>query len=155
MTAPATGAASKSKRLLVAVVVSVIAGGITGFATSYALSPARPAAQDRTFYLFTSVLDFDEANASLAFGTDVPHDYFNPDRITVDKGDRVTIRYYNAEDEPENHTFTMNYSKYSFDYTVEYHQKQDVVFTADVAGVFAFECTLHQPTMTGYLAVLG
>ena len=155
MTAPVTGSSSTSKTLLVAVVVSVIVGGITGFATSYALSPSRPAAQDRTFYMFTTVLKFDEANASRAFGIEIPHDYFAPDRVTVDKGDRVTIRYYNTEDTAENHTFTMGYSRYSFDYLVQFQQKQDIVFTADLAGVFTFKCTIHQPTMTGYLVVLG
>ena len=140
--------------LIVAIVLSVIVGGIMGYATNYLLRPL-PAPQDRTFYLFTTALKFDEALAKQAFGTDIPHDYFAPDRITVDKGDRVTIRYYNTEDVPENHTFTMNDAPYNFNYELKFQQEQDIKFTANLAGVFTFRCTIHQPTMTGYLVVLG
>jgi len=28
-------------------------------------------------------------------------------------------------------------------------------FTASTAGMFSYECTYHQPTMTGTLVVLG
>ena len=155
MTSPVKGTSSTSRTLLVAIIISVIAGGITGFATSYAVVAQRPAPQDRTFFLFTTVLGFDEHNASIAFGREILHDYFAPDRITVNRGDRVTVRYYNTEDQPENHTFTMGYSTYSFDYLLQYQQEKDIAFTADLEGVFTFRCTIHQPTMTGYLVVLG
>ena len=140
--------------ILVAAILSVIVGGVTGYATATLLRPL-PAAQDRTFYLFTTILGFNDTKAEMAFGTPIPHDYFAPDRITVDKGDRVTIRYYNTEDEPEDHTFTMGYSKYSFDATLHFQQVMNFNFTADTPGVFTYRCTLHQPTMTGYLVVLG
>lgn len=140
--------------LIVATIIAVIVGAITGYATASLVRPL-PAAQDRTFFLFTTVLGFNETLAKQAFHTDVPHDYFAPDRITANKGDRVTIRYYNTEDAPENHTFTMGYSTYNFDYLLQFQQQQDIKFNADIAGVFTFRCTIHQPTMTGYLVVLG
>ena len=155
MTGTVTKAASTRNIVLVAIVLSVIVGGITGFATAYLVRGPLPPSQERTFYLFTTTLDFNETKAKAAFGIDIPHDYFAPDRITVDKGDRVTVRYYNTEDDPENHTFTMSYSSYNFDYLLQFQQEQDIKFNTDMAGVFTFRCTIHQPTMTGYLVVLG
>ncbi len=146
---------STRNTILVAIILAVIVGGITGFATAYLVRGPLPAPQDRTIYLFTTVLGFNDTKAGIVFGTPIPHDYFAPDRITVNKGDRVTIRYYNTEDTPENHTFTMSYSSNNFDYLLKFQQVQDIKFTADIAGVFAFRCTIHQPTMTGSLVVLG
>lgn len=142
--------------IIVAIVLSVIVGAITGYATAYFIRGPLPASTDRTIYLFTTTLNFNESKAETAFNIHpFPHDYFAPDRITVNRGDKVTIRYYNTEDEPENHTFTMSYSSYNFDYLLQFQQEQDVKFNADTAGVFTFICTLHRPTMTGYLVVLG
>ncbi len=156
MTGTVTKNAWSSRNIvIVAVVLSVIAGAATGFATAYYVRGPLPPATDRTFYLFTTVLGFNDTKASEVFGTSIPHDYFAPDRITVNKDDRVNIRYYNTEDEPENHTFTMRYSSYSFDSLLQFHQVRDFNFTANLAGVYTYSCTLHQPTMTGYLVVLG
>ncbi len=141
--------------LVVAIVLAVILGGTTGFATAYFVRGPLPAPQDRTFYLFTTVLGFNDTQAGIVFGTSIPHDYFAPDRITVNRGDNIVIRYYNTEDEPEDHTFTMTYSKYNFDSTLHFQQVMNFNFTADTPGVFTYRCTLHEPTMTGYLVVLG
>ena len=140
--------------LVVSIVLSLIVGAAAGFAAaSIGREPLR-AAQDETVYLFTTVLGFNETQAGIAFGTDIPHDYFAPDRITVNHNDRITIKYYNTEDTPENHTFTMSYSSYNFNTILQFQQVRTFNFTADTPGVFAYRCTLHQPTMTGYLVVL-
>ena len=34
-------------------------------------------------------------------------------------------------------------------------QNATITFTASWAGVFPYRCTFHQPTMTGYLVVIG
>jgi len=141
--------------VIVAIVLSVLGGAATGFVTAYYVRGPLPAATDRTFYLFTTTLDFNDTKASELFHSTIFHDYFAPDRITVNKGDRVTIRYYNTEDNPENHTFTMSYSSYNFNELLQFQQVRDFNFTANVAGVYAYRCTIHQPTMTGYLVVLG
>src|SRR5262245_11658507 len=141
--------------LIVSVLVSAAVGGLTGYATTYLTKSPIPTPEGRTVFLFTTVLGFNETKAGEAFGTDIPHDYFAPDRITVNKGDRVEIRYYNTEDQPENHTFTMSYSTYNFNSLLQYQEVMSFNFTADTPGVFQYICTLHQPTMTGYLVVLG
>ena len=140
--------------LIVSVVLSLVVGAAAGFAAASIGREALPAPQDRTIFLFTTVLGFNETKAGTAFGTEIPHDYFAPDRITVNRGDRVEIRYYNTEDEPEDHTFTMSYSSYSFDSVLQFQQVRSFNFTANTPGVFPFICKLHQPTMTGYLVVL-
>ncbi len=140
--------------LIVSIVLSLVVGAAAGFAAASIGREPLPAPQDRTVYLFTTVLGFNETKAGIAFGTDIPHDYFAPDRITVNRGDKVEIRYYNTEDEPENHTFTMSYSSYNFDGLLQFQQVKSFNFTANIPGVFPFICKLHQPTMTGYLVVL-
>ena len=140
--------------LIVSIVLSLIIGAAAGFAAASIGREPLPAPQDRTIYLFTTVLGFNETQAGIAFGTDIPHDYFAPDRITVNRNDRISIKYYNTEDTPENHTFTMSYSSYNFNSILQFQQVRTFNFTADTPGVFAYRCTLHQPTMSGYLVVL-
>ena len=153
-TTVAKSAWSTRNILLVSIVGSLIVGGAAGFAAASIGREPLPAPANRTVYLFTTVLGFNETQAGIAFGRDIPHDYFAPDRITVNRGDRVMIKYYNTEDTPENHTFTMSYSSYNFNSLLQFQQVQTFNFTADMPGVFTYICTLHQPTMTGYLVVL-
>ncbi len=106
----------------------------------------------------------------------MPHDTFSPDRITVNKGDNVVIYYRNIEDTTEDHNFHMD-SPYTFDVvvhagqtenfpvvstlhgtsdvTIHVNQTATITFRANWAGVFPYQCLIHQPTMTGYLVVLG
>ena len=140
--------------LIVSTVLSLVVGGAAGYAAASLGREALPAPASKTVYLFTTVLGFNETQASIAFGRDIPHDYFAPDRITVNRGDRISIIYYNTEDTPENHTFTMTYGSYSFNSILQYQQVRSFNFTADTPGVFTYICTLHQPTMTGSLVVL-
>lgn len=154
-TAVAKNSWSTRNVLIVSIVVSLVVGAAAGYAGASIGRASLPAPQDRTVFLFTTVLGFNETKAGEAFGTDIPHDYFAPDRITVNKGDKVEIRYYNTEDTPENHTFTMNYGSYNFDGLLQFQQVRSFNFTANTPGVFTYICKLHQPTMTGYLVVLG
>src|SRR6266568_4455745 len=109
----------------------------------------------------------------IAFDQDVwkmPHDTFSPDRITVNKGDNVVIYYRNIEDTTEDHNFHMD-SPYTFDVvvhagqtenfpvvstlhgtsdvTIHVNQTATITFRANWAGVFPYQCLIHQPTMTG------
>ena len=138
---------STSKLLAVVGIIAVITGAIVGVSVGYAIHYTAPTT--RVFYLFNNSLPFNSTN----FGG-IPHDTFSPDRITVDKGDTVVIHYVNIEDQPEVHTFTM-YSPYDINYFVPQGQNITITFKANWAGVFAYYCTIHQPTMTGYLVVLG
>lgn len=146
--AEAMGSKSPSvgRFVVIAIVVSALVGLGTGyFAASLANSKAP---QAREFWVFSVVLPFNDTLVGL------PHDYFAPDRIVVNKGDTVTIHFYNTEDEPERHTFTMA-APYAVNKDIDFGENADITFVANVAGVFAFTCTYHQPSMTGYLVVLG
>jgi len=159
---------STEKILLVVGIVAVIAGAAVGTSVGYAVHYAAPTT--RAFYLFNNSLPFDQHTWG------IPHDTFSPDRITVNKGDKVIIYYRNIEDTTEAHTFTMD-TPYTFDavvhagqnetfpvasslkgasnVVVQVNQTATITFTASWAGVFRYYCAYHQPTMTGYLVVLG
>jgi len=159
---------SAMKLLLVIAVVAVVAGSAIGLTVGYAVRYDAPTT--RTFYLFNSGLPFDQHTWG------IPHDTFSPDRITVNKGDHVVIYYRNIEDTTESHTFDMD-TPYTFDavihagqnetfpvastvkgtssITLHVNQTATITFTASWAGVFPYRCSIHQPTMTGYLVVLG
>ena len=104
--------------------------------------------QNREFYMFTGSLPFNETKLG------IPKDLFVPDRIIANKGDTVTVHYYNLEDIPEDHSFTMD-PPYEMNYIIHLNQEVNITFTASTAGIFRYYCTYHQPTMTGYLVVLG
>jgi plastocyanin len=159
---------SAGKLLLVVAVVAIVSGAIIGATVGYAVRYEAPTT--RTFFLFNSSLPFDEH----IWG--IPHDTFTPDRITVNKGDRVIIQYRNIEDTTEDHLFSMN-QPYAFNavihagqnetfpvaatmtgtqsITLHVNQTATISFTASWAGVFEYWCDKHLPTMTGYLVVLG
>ncbi len=104
--------------------------------------------QTREFQLFTTSLDFNETQVG------IPHDTFTPDHLIVNKGDTVVIHFHNLEDTDEHHTFTMQ-APYAMDYDVAPGAEANITFVADHAGVFPYTCGFHQPTMTGYLVVIG
>ena len=138
---------SVGRMLLIGIVVAALIGAGTGFLAG-TLAKSRPAAQAREFYVFSTVLPFNDTMVG------VPHDYFAPDRITVWQGDTVTIHFYNTEDEPERHTFTMQ-APYTVNKDLAMNERVDITFVANTVGSFAYTCTYHLPTMTGYLVVLG
>ncbi len=168
MTQTMTKPWSTEKLLLVIGIVAVIAGAAVGTSVGYAVHYAAPTT--RAFYLFNSSLPFDQHTWG------IPHDTFSPDRITVNKGDKVVIYYRNIEDTTEDHQFIMD-QPYKFDAVVHggqnetfpvvstlndasvlllhVNQTATITFTASWAGVFPYYCYIHHPTMTGYLVVLG
>jgi len=159
---------STSRLLTVAAIIAIVGGAIVGLSVGYVVHYSAPTT--RTFYLFDGTVPFDE---SMFYGH--PHDTFVPDTVTVDKGDYVVIHYVNIEDVGEAHTYTMD-SPYRFDATIYGNSTQQgivdrvantdnivlsqgqnatITFSASWAGTFRYYCTYHQPTMTGYLVVIG
>ncbi len=153
------------KTLIIIIIVAAIVGAGSGFAATYLAGERHPipAPQVRNFYLFTDILSFNESNLG------IPHDAFNPTQIGVDLGDTVNIHYFNLEDEPETHTFTMMGASFwtqssvtlspgaswsNGDIRVEQNQNVNITFVANEPGVFKYWCTIHQPTMSGYLVVI-
>ncbi len=133
--------------LAVAIVVSAIVGAAAGFGAGSVLRP-KHANETREFWVYTIVLPFNETQVGRS------HDYFAPDRITVFQGDTVKVNFYNTEDEPENHTFTMTSPYGAVNKELPFNKTTTFSFTANVAGIFPYRCTIHQPTMTGWLVVL-
>jgi len=141
-------AGSVGRTLLIAIVVSALVGAGAGFTAGFLANPrSAQAPQAREFWVFSIVLPFNDTMVG------VPHDYFAPDRITVNKGDTVTIHFVNTEEEPEPHTFTMA-DPYAVNKDLNAGESATFTFVASVAGIFPYRCTYHQPTMTGYLIVL-
>ena len=143
-----------SQRVLVAIVLlSVAIGGLTGLGLGFTARYQGP--QTREFWLFNGSLPFNESK----FGN-IPHDVFVPDRMIVNRGDAVVIHYLNIEDTAESHTFTMgtvDYAPgpYKIDQLVPAGRNVTITFTANIPGVFRYVCTIHQPTMTGYITIIG
>ena len=82
--------------------------------------------------------------------------HINPERITVNKGDIITINLTNLERaQDETHGFTVD--NYDIHASLEPGETSSVTFTADIEGVFPYYCTefcsaLHLEMM-GYLMV--
>ena len=168
MTGSGFGKLSSEKLLAAAALIAISSGAVVGLSVGYVVHYSAPAT--RTFYLFDGTLPFSEPSFY-----NIPHDTFVPDTITVDKGDHVVIHYINIEDVSESHTFTMDLP-YKFDATLygnatqqgvvgtypnvgnivlSQGQNATITFTASWAGTFRYLCEFHQPTMTGYLVVIG
>ena len=96
-----------------------------------------------------------EGNKVFVYATLV-RSHINPERITVNKGDEVTIYMTNLERaQDETHGFTVD--NYDIHASLEPGETSTVKFTADLEGVFPYYCTefcsaLHLEMM-GYLMV--
>ena len=167
MTQTATKQWSATKLMIAIAIVAIVAGAATGLTVGYNVKYEAPTT--KTFYMFDRSLPFDEG----IFG--YPHDTFVPDTITVNKGDHVLIHFVDIESTPEGHTFSLaapytvnaivypNATEHFAPKTLTnvptvilgMSENATITFTANWAGVFPFKCDIHQPTMTGYLSVLG
>ena len=103
---------------------------------------------NKVIYLFNShIPDSNEIKLG------IPTDLFAPSSITLNKGDIVTIHFYNTE-ENEPHTFTIG-APYNIDKNVLGGQSATVVFKANYQGIFQYYCKYHLPTMQGQLIIQG
>ena len=64
----------------------------------------------------------------------IPTDLFALSSITVNKGDTVTVHFYNTE-KAEPHTFTIG-APYSIDKNMPGGQNATIVFKANYEGIF-------------------
>jgi len=96
-----------------------------------------------------------EGNKVTVYATMV-RSHINPERITVNKGDVVTMHITNLERaEDETHGFTVDH--FDVHMSLEPGETSTIKFTADIEGVFPYYCTefcsaLHLEMM-GYLMV--
>lgn len=112
------------------------------------LEVGAPGISENEFYIFTQELDADEQRLG------IPVAVYSVSEIIVHKGDRVTIHFINAAEDPEDrHTFTMQ-KPYAMNYDLAGGQSTSFSFTADNVGTFTYYCTYDLPSMVGQLVVL-
>jgi plastocyanin len=149
------GASRPSALSIAAIAISAVAIAIA--AVSISLSrpapspePAEVEGQEREFYIFSEV---EESIEEEALG--IPPDQFSLQEIVVNKGDKVTIHFYNLEPEEteEKHSFTM-YEPYEMHHDVEAGRSAVITLVANESGIFEYQCVYHIPTMKGNLVVL-
>ena len=116
---------------------------------SLAKIPSMSTPGEKTFYIFTSeVQNVDENKLKVA------GDSFSVHTLVVNKGDKVTINFYNVDDvKTERHSFTIG-DPYKVDIDLGFAQNGNATFTADQSGIFPYYCKYHLPVMTGQLLVL-
>ena len=111
-----------------------------------------PASSNKTFYVFSAeVAGLDGATARIL------GDIFTPPIIVVNRGDSVTVNFYNTEQETEErHSFTIDVQPYSVDIDIAGGESGNATFTVatDQEGIFPYYCKYHLPTMVGQLVVL-
>ncbi|CAN5483020.1 hypothetical protein BH18THE1_BH18THE1_16540 [soil metagenome] len=104
---------------------------------------------EKEFYVFTSEIEgVDEGKLKVA------GDVYSVNTLVANKGDKVTVHFYNVDPvKEERHSFTIG-DPYAVNIDVGFAQSGNATFTADNAGVFPFYCKYHPPVMEGQLVVL-
>ena len=111
--------------------------------------PSMSTPGEKTFYVFTAeVENVNEDKLKIA------GDSFNVNTLVANKGDKVTVKFYNVDEvQTERHSFTIG-DPYKVDIDVGFAENGTATFTADQTGVFTYYCKYHLPVMTGQLVVL-
>lgn len=103
----------------------------------------------REFWLFDS--DIPGFNETLM---GMPHDVYSMPVMTVFKGDKVIIHFFNIEKPGgDNHSFTILAKPYKINAIIHPGQNTTITFDANTTGIFTYYCIFHQPTMRGQLIV--
>ena len=111
--------------------------------------PSMSTPGEKTFYIFTSEFQNVDENKLKVAG-----DSFSVHTLVVNKGDKVTVNFYNVDDvKTERHSFTIG-DPYKVDIDLGFAQNGNATFTADQSGIFPYYCKYHLPVMTGQLLVL-
>lgn len=111
--------------------------------------PSMSTPGEKTFYIFTSEVENVDENKLKVAG-----DSYSVHTLVANKGDKVTVKFYNVDDvKTERHSFTIG-DPYKVDIDLGFAQNGNATFTADQTGVFTFYCRYHLPVMTGQLLVL-
>jgi nitrous oxide reductase len=104
----------------------------------------------KEFYLFTAEIP-DVAEEKLK----VAGDAFSIPTMIVNKGDNVTVHFYNVDPVPdERHSFTIG-APYNVDADIAFGESAVASFIADHEGIFQYYCKYHLPVMVGQLEVVS
>ena len=117
--------------------------------SSAATIPSLSTPGEKEFYVFTSEIEgVDEEKLKVA------GDAFAVNTLVANKGDKVTVHFYNVDPvKEERHSFTIG-DPYKVNIDVAFAESGNTTFTADNTGVFPFYCAYHLPVMAGQLVVL-
>ncbi|MGA6922714.1 MAG: hypothetical protein WBY22_07310 [Nitrososphaeraceae archaeon] len=104
----------------------------------------------KEFYLFTAEIpDVDEEKLKVA------GDAFSIPTMIVNKGDNVTVHFYNVDPvTDERHSFTIG-APYNVDADIAFGESTVVSFMADHEGIFQYYFKYHLPVMIGQLEVVS
>jgi plastocyanin len=104
----------------------------------------------KEFYLFTAEIpDVDEEKLKVA------GDAFSIPTMIVNKGDNITVHFYNIDPVTgERHSFTIG-TPYNVDADIAFGESTVVSFMADHEGIFQYYCKYHLPVMIGQLEVVS
>jgi plastocyanin len=111
--------------------------------------PSMSTPGEKTFYVLTSEEEnVDEEKLKIA------GDSFDVKTLVANKGDKVTVKFYNVDEvQTERHSFTIG-DPYKVDIDLGFAENGNATFTADQTGIFTYYCKYHLPIMTGQLVVL-
>lgn len=109
--------------------------------------PEAAAAKD-AFHIFTAEVEGVDENR-----LEVSGDTFSQRTIAVNKGQDVTVYFYNLDDvKTERHSFTIE--QYNVNLDLGFGEIGKTEFTANQTGIFKYYCKYHPIVMTGQLLVL-
>jgi plastocyanin len=105
--------------------------------------------ENKNFYLFTTEIEgVNETKLGLS------GDVFSLQTMVVNKGDNVTVHFFNLEkDKSERHSFTIG-APYNINKDLAGGENATISFVADQKGIFQYHCIYHPPEMIGQLVVL-
>jgi len=105
--------------------------------------------EKREFWLFDAdIPGFNETQMGM------PHDVYSMPVMSVFKGDKVIIHFFNIEQPGgDNHSFTIFDKTYNINVILYPEENKTITLDANTTGIFAYYCTFHQPTMRGQLIV--
>ena len=118
--------------------------------TATATTKAASSSNNKIFSLFTAKIEGIDLK-KLGISGDV----YSLPTMLVNKGDTVSVHFYNLEkDASKRHSFTIG-APYSIDKDLVGGQDEIATFTADNEGTFQYFDKYHPQTMTGQLVVLS
>jgi hypothetical protein len=122
----------------------------TSIITTAAASKAPSSSNNKIFGLFSVKIEgVDQKKLGIS------GDVYSLPIMLVNKGDTVSVHFYNLEkDASKRHSFTIG-APYSIDKDLVGGQDEIATFTADNEGIFQYFDKYHPQTMTGQLVVLS
>jgi plastocyanin len=141
--------------IAIAVIVTATPFALNGITKTTSIIPAATtkaasSSNNKIFGLFSAKIEgVDQKKLGIS------GDVYSLPIMLVNKGDTVSVHFYNLEkDASKRHSFTIG-APYSIDKDLVGGQDEIATFTADNEGIFQYFDKYHPQTMTGQLVVLS